>query len=409
MRKFTLSILSLAGILALTGCGEEIHYRQVEVEEKHVPTKLFVDEPGFVLFVGDTAQIHTNVRPLIAKDSKILYKSNKPGVASVSEDGLITAKGAGTATIKVSSKENPDIFENVIVSVEKNLVTAGSETREERAKRYNQQKDVGDKLAQQKSIQSSKYLDSKGNITLDTVSIHSGISEVIYKNEEHYYTSKVRQDITVSASNAFLQFNLEEAETRAPGGNPLFESSSYYFFCNEDYDAHVYKRFEDSGKRTTVYVSGFTSRMEVVYSLLDNIFLSQRKIATGRYSEALETSELSNAIGCDKGGYSGAGKTSGGYYKPGNETSFVISPQDESDVEIPAGTRITQTVNEAFHWRDGRIDTSYQEIIAEYTIGTDNFRKVQTVYTAAFIEDEVLIEYPDPKDYTRVATFIDVF
>ena len=409
MRKLTLTILSLAGILSLTGCGEEIHYRPYEVEEKHVPTQIYVEEPGFVLFVGDTAQIHTNVKPLIAKDSEILYKSNKPGVASVSSDGLITAKGAGTATIKVYSKENPDICENVIVGVEKNLITAGTETPEERVKRYRQTVDVGNKLGEQKKIQESKYLDSKGNSKIDTVKVRTGIKEVLYKNGQHYYSSFTRQDITVSISKAFLQFDIEEQETRAEGGSVAFESSSYYFFCNEDYDAHVYKRLESSGKRALVYVSGFTSKMEVVYSMLDNIFISQRGIATGRFDDALEKGELNNAANCEKGGYSNAGKTSGGYYTIGKEQSFKITPQEESDANIPADTVVTQVVNKAFHWSAGRIDASNQEYTQRYKIGDDEYFKVQSAYSSVHLEDEVEVVYPNPDAYAKVDSFIDVF
>ena len=154
MKKLGLSVLSLAGILALAGCGETITYQPVKVEEHFTPTMIYADEPGFVLFTGETAQIHMNIRPLVASDAVLVYESSDKKVATVSDTGLITAVGGGSADITISAKEDPSVFETVTVGVETNIITADpKDTDAIKAQR----KDLNDHLVKQRTVQREKY------------------------------------------------------------------------------------------------------------------------------------------------------------------------------------------------------------------------------------------------------------
>ena len=69
------------------------------------------------LEVGEKYQINASVLPENANQN-LKYKTNNSHVCSVSSSGLITAYEIGTAIIKVSSEENPEIFENFAAVVE---------------------------------------------------------------------------------------------------------------------------------------------------------------------------------------------------------------------------------------------------------------------------------------------------
>ena len=56
--------------------------------------------------------------PANTTESKELsFSSSAPSIASVDAQGLVTAEAAGTATIVVSSKANPSVASNVIITV----------------------------------------------------------------------------------------------------------------------------------------------------------------------------------------------------------------------------------------------------------------------------------------------------
>ena len=56
--------------------------------------------------IGDTFTLQTQVLPEIATNKEVTYETSDATVAEVSEKGVVTAKKAGTATIKVISKED---------------------------------------------------------------------------------------------------------------------------------------------------------------------------------------------------------------------------------------------------------------------------------------------------------------
>lgn len=405
MKKSFISLLSLSAMLAITGCSTTTSYKKVIVEPTETPTKLHVEEPGLVMFVGEKQQVHVNVFPLTAANTELVYKSNKTGVATVDKNGLITAKGGGTATIRISAKGNPDVYEEVVVAVEKNRVTSS-----DRNTAREQKKDVNEKLKNQKKIQQEKYYVS-GKENLDKVAVYNGYILERTRDGEHYYSDHVRQDFIACKSLGFFHFDIKDVETRSPGGNPAFSSFGYYMFCNENFDAHAYKYDDSSAKRAYVSAEdyiGKVDRIEVVMMMLDNIFTSQRRILTNQFSNALENGYFS-ATACTKGGYTNDGKKSGGYYKAPTTQPYTISADDESDLEIPAGTRIDLSQGSAYHWTDGRIDASFSSTKFEYDLDGHHYVYSETAYTKVYIEDEVEIVYPNKDDYQEVPTFIDLF
>ena len=65
-----------------------------------------VADPGLAsLFTGDTATLTATVQPSNATNQNVTWSSDKPDVATVDAAGKVTAVGAGTATITVTTAD----------------------------------------------------------------------------------------------------------------------------------------------------------------------------------------------------------------------------------------------------------------------------------------------------------------
>ncbi len=83
-----------------------------------VPVNSIDNQPVAVsLFVSKTQQITSTVLPVDASDKSLKYESEDETVATVNENGLITAVKAGTTKIKVSAKDGSDISAQIDVTV----------------------------------------------------------------------------------------------------------------------------------------------------------------------------------------------------------------------------------------------------------------------------------------------------
>lgn len=89
----------------------------VTVTVKIPVTEIKVEEE-LEIEIGESANLKANVND-DATNKTLTYESNDETVVTVDEDGNITAIGEGTATITVKSEDNPDITEEVKVTVYK--------------------------------------------------------------------------------------------------------------------------------------------------------------------------------------------------------------------------------------------------------------------------------------------------
>ncbi|MFQ3889885.1 Ig-like domain-containing protein [Staphylococcus shinii] len=68
-------------------------------------TGVSLDQESITLNVGDTGSIEATVAPSTATDKGVAYASSNRDVATVDEDGTITAVDEGTATIEVTTND----------------------------------------------------------------------------------------------------------------------------------------------------------------------------------------------------------------------------------------------------------------------------------------------------------------
>lgn len=88
---------AIAVLPALASCGGTD--KEISAED------IILEETEFNMAVGETRQIHAEILPQNTTDTILLFDSSAPDIASVSEDGLVTALSEGEAAIRVSAGE----------------------------------------------------------------------------------------------------------------------------------------------------------------------------------------------------------------------------------------------------------------------------------------------------------------
>ncbi|MFQ9515238.1 MAG: Ig-like domain-containing protein [Eubacterium sp.] len=118
--------------------SNEVHYRdelyEIQVyDETDIPVEgIFLSKTKIKLNIDDesalTSQLEININPTNAADKSVIWTSSDENIATVDENGLVTAVKAGIATITVTSVSNPEVTKECKVAVagsmEKTNVTA---------------------------------------------------------------------------------------------------------------------------------------------------------------------------------------------------------------------------------------------------------------------------------------------
>lgn len=84
-----------------------------------VVTKITVDKENLNLTVGEKEKITVTVNPTTAPNKSVKWTSSNNNVATVDENGNVTAVGIGTAKITITSIANPALTKTINVNVEK--------------------------------------------------------------------------------------------------------------------------------------------------------------------------------------------------------------------------------------------------------------------------------------------------
>lgn len=80
-------------------------------------TAVTLEPEKIELAVGESEQLKATVKPDDATDTALTWTSGNTGVASVDENGKVTAQAPGTATITVQSQDDPAITDTCEVTV----------------------------------------------------------------------------------------------------------------------------------------------------------------------------------------------------------------------------------------------------------------------------------------------------
>ena len=79
-----------------------------------------------ILDVIPTVQMKADVQPVVLDDRSVTWTSSDPGVATVDENGLVTAVSLGTAVITATTKARPNLTASATINVAEGQPMAGS-------------------------------------------------------------------------------------------------------------------------------------------------------------------------------------------------------------------------------------------------------------------------------------------
>lgn len=147
-----------------------------------------VVKPAVAMVVGAQSTIKAEVSPVDASNQALAYKSSDKDVASVSKEGVITAKKIGTTKVTVSASDGTDQKETVIVTVRAD----GSPVRLQ----DDFYQAINANLLSQHTLQENQYEWSGFNELQNNITknLNSIVDELV-KNKEQYKKGTIEQKI----------------------------------------------------------------------------------------------------------------------------------------------------------------------------------------------------------------------
>ena len=119
-------IIACFTVVMLSSCGKD------DKENKVPITNVLLNETTVTLEIGNTYQLVATVVPAQATNKDVTWVSSNAGVAEVDNQGRVTAKTEGTATVTVTTKEG-NLTATCTVTVVKSIIAVTSVTLNESA------------------------------------------------------------------------------------------------------------------------------------------------------------------------------------------------------------------------------------------------------------------------------------
>lgn len=385
MKKTTLSILALTGLLALTGCANNGSGPAPTPKVKTTPTEIELNTRSTAMIVGDTFQIEPFINPLKAYDADLIYESSNPEAVSVDEKGLITAIAEGNAVITVKSEADPTVSKTMKVYSCKKTSSISKELKN--MKSYQEEHVTEPKVLRTYEIERrSRYED--GVLAADSISY---------------------EEITTDKNNGFFYVGGTDNEMRIDDGAYSRSKFGWYMFTKENYDSYIYHYTDNSKNRmylpTEFYLGTGVSRGEVVYKILDSLFTSGRDIAENMFEDSMGTDWFGYSMLSKRAGTQSGNCLVVEYAQSMPDTS---SPTYEQNLDIPAYIDVLEEDSFRVYWDKGNV-RSYN---AHFTLSYEWKGKSYVVdinrYYTFERDDEVTIEYPNKNDYQEVYSIYDL-
>ena len=151
----TIRVLARDGITT-----RDIH---INVVRKKDATSIEVEKEDILLQKDEEYDITYSVKPNDATNKEVEFKSNNTNVATVSNQGKITAINLGTTTIKITSKEKKDVYKIITVRVINMKITS----REYEIERFSGEGLLNDNAESYEGNKSSYIIGSEPETTIE--------------------------------------------------------------------------------------------------------------------------------------------------------------------------------------------------------------------------------------------------
>ena len=409
MNKLRYLLVAGVGALALTGCTQTVtethHINKTDRTYNYAPEALDVNNRSIHLYEGETTKITSYIEPSLANEAKLVYTSKNPQIASVDDNGVVTAKGKGNTVITVKFADDENIAVDIPVYILENLSIAKLDTK------------MADMLAYQQEHlpEVHKFVESR----------HTEFYKVRLENPEESDKSKQKrtlidgyqenEEYMMDVDEGFFRLGGRERKVPTEGGATEYVNYAWMAHNDEYYETHMY---HINGTTKTMYNIPTQSyigkdRMEAVYDLFGLLFRNGRTIVTNALKLATDTDELSDNYTkykslIQKGGANDDNTVS--YKLVQNGYKDKVSPEDESDMEIWAGTEFIQDYEQSIVWKDGFVASAKIYYENKYVDKLDGKTYIDTnlIEYRYEVNDDANITLPNPKDYTEVYELYDL-
>ncbi len=385
--KTALSLLALTGTLYAGGCtgdkNDTPEETPIVIPVYDGVTSILAQEHQVNMFVEETSQLNVESLPRGIK-AKLKYKVADESVATVDENGLLTAVGAGTTQVVVSNS-NESVTKTIPVNVTTNDLKSMNRSMLVNA--------INKKL--------DKYP--------DTVRIYENSDNVRYFNDRKINAENSDQEMIISKSNAFFQIIGYDKTSKCEDGSVGLLNWGWIVYTNEYFDTYIY-HIDGYTKKycvvsTTSYLEKDGGRYAAMKGVLDNLFTT----GSGIVDIYLEYSSGSDIISLgsqskSKAGSLGEGNIMFSYPETG---PAEVKNNEEDDEDLPAGTQGVYSLilkgyfdNYVSLYREIDMTTQYDlngDIVTDKVLRRMTFdHKIEN------------IEYPNKDDYSKVDSFMDL-
>lgn len=406
-KSFLVSLLVATSAIVLASCGNKGESTS-EVpsttsvaplpEEAVEVSKINLDRLNIGLIVeynsdgsfksAEKFQLSYETLPRKAVKAKLKWVSSDPSVATVDQNGLVTAVKEGAAVITAKSW-NEEVQTTCNVNVAAKCTKSRANSTKSAIVKAQEEAQMAANLDK---IQVTELFDAyrtkNGNITY----------------EDYYY-----QDTYVSKSEGYFRITSDDKYIKTEGGSSSFKYTEWVIYTTKDYDTYL---FHVNGPVKTYMIADTTSaisqglnRYEAMLTILDNLFTSGSGIVTGSYPDCLGEDELKQIKTASRAATSKDDElifSYGGSYK--NQEAGL---EEESDYYIPAGTLYNLSINFDCIVENNKMQGKHIVQTMDYKLENDKHEYTYDI-EYNYKTEGVELYYPDKAEFTKVDTIFDL-
>lgn len=355
---------------------------------KSVASMYYSNAKGDLAF-NETLQLNVEGKPLKAPIGSLTWASSDASIASVDQNGLVTAVGEGTAIVSATSEAGFKAECRVVVN---NTNVFASVAAKSAAKILAAQKSTDwQPVTEVRLLERIKSVTTKG----DEISSQFAWDQTLIPSNQHAYFKIISDDKDVKTSN----------------GSIVPSYTEYTFYTTDDYISYIFCNSNGKANYLSLdqayLVDQGKTPFEGLGEVLQSYFVSGSSIMTRHFSDVLAQKQLDGGYnGCD---YIGSfGEDSGQFAFSLIQTgSWKADADDEDEMGVPIGTQLNATINVRYLWENNLL--SYENLVQRYDYVVEGVpcSVVETVdffYQARNVE----LEWPDVANYSLVDSIFDL-
>ena len=351
--------------------------------DKQVVSMYYSDKAGSTF--DDELTLNATVYPKKAGDRNIKWTSNDKTVATVDENGKVTAVGQGYATITASNEDG----------------TVKASTRVA-VTNFNNQKlqYCKDRMQEIMDAQESEEFVKPESITSIERFDHSTTKNGTLISRTFY-----EQELTSSLKNAYLDLNIDRLEVRCENGSPVPSKTHYTFYTTDQYETLMFKSSGKVKNYASINQSNFMGqeKIEALKAICNQWFVSGSEILTGVEEELYARDNknyLENTTMNPRYGIMDDVEGELAFTLEELDRNQQATAKTETNSGIPEGTIYDVKFNISYLYENNVLSAEHFEQIMTYTLGSDSYVN-KFIIDYCYKTNQELV-YPNKDNYQKV-------